>query len=106
MVAFVAFFLVTGSLVLLLVGLLCKEMATRWRREEEQKRLPKTRKETKTTCKACGHVWYYGQDDVKEQLLIAVGNLTRIQEKRVIDFKKCPKCGSRAVLSEEVVWEE
>ena len=73
-------------------------------------------KETKCTCISCGNTWYYGKQDV----LMSVGNDMQnigkdmmcctgcipaafIPDKQKIDLKKCNKCGSKAIKSEEVI---
>jgi predicted nucleic-acid-binding Zn-ribbon protein len=72
-------------------------------------------KETKNTCKACGNVWFYGKQEVKQQKAAAMQNAGKgmmccggclpaalIPDKKVIDLSKCPKCGSKAVVCEKV----
>lgn len=80
--------------------------------------MAKTIKETKNTCKACGNVWFYGRQDVAQQRAGALHNASKammccggclpaavIPEKKVVDLNKCPKCGSKAVVSEEITHE-
>ena len=75
-------------------------------------------KETKNTCKACGKVWFYGKLDVAQQQAAAIQNIGKslscctgclpavfIPDKKVIDLNKCPNCGSKAIVSEEVTHE-
>jgi DNA-directed RNA polymerase subunit RPC12/RpoP len=75
-------------------------------------------KETKCTCNACGRVWYYGKEEVTASQLDALSNISKtmmccggclpailIADKKVVDLNKCPDCGSKAVLKEEVVHE-
>lgn len=72
--------------------------------------------ETKCTCQSCGNIWYYGKTDQFENLGNNMQNLGKsmmccsgcspaalIPNKQVIDFDKCPKCGSRAVKKEKIV---
>lgn len=71
--------------------------------------------ETKNTCKACGKVWFYGKRDVQLQRAAKMQNVSKalmccggcfpaalISEEKVVDLSKCPECGSKAALSEEV----
>jgi ribosomal protein L32 len=73
-------------------------------------------KESKCTCSACGNVWYYGKQEVREQQANAMSNVGKsmmccggclpslfIPNKKVVDLNKCPKCGSRAIKKEEVI---
>jgi len=73
-------------------------------------------RETKCICKSCGNIWFYGKEDVSKSKANAVGNLGKacmccsgcwpallIPEHKVIDFNKCPKCGSRAVEKKIIV---
>ena len=75
-------------------------------------------KETRVTCKACGHTWFYGKLDAFKNANDAMGNLGKsmmccggcwpailIPDKKVIDFNKCPKCSSKAVKKEIVTHE-
>lgn len=85
-------------------------------------------KETKSTCKACGHIWYYGKDEVTsnfgdkmqnlgsemsnagKDVMCCTGCLPALfipekKIKQVQDLDKCPKCGSKAVTKEQVVHE-
>ncbi|UCZ54971.1 hypothetical protein LGQ02_09715 [Bacillus shivajii] len=84
-------------------------------------------KETKCTCKACQHVWYYGKQDVIQNtgdkiqnfgsemsntgkdMMCCTGCLPalfipnkKIKE-NVKDLDQCPNCGSKAVKKETVV---
>lgn len=84
--------------------------------KEESK--PKTRQvtETKSTCKACGNIWFYGKKDQWEQFNNQYNNSCTkpslcctcsplallMPDKKVVDLNKCPKCGSRAVNQEKV----
>jgi predicted nucleic-acid-binding Zn-ribbon protein len=76
----------------------------------------KTISETKCTCQACGSIWHYGKQDKTQQAAAASQNVGKammccggcipalfIPNQNVVDLKKCPKCGSKAVKSEEVV---
>lgn len=83
-------------------------------------------KETKSTCKACGKVWYYGKEETFQNfgekmenfgnsmsntgtnMMCCSGCLPALfipekQEKEVKDLNKCPKCGSKAIVNETVV---
>lgn len=87
-----------------------------------------TIKETKVTCKACGHVWYYGKREARENTAqqiqncgnsmsnagddmlccggcIPAGFTPRKDEVKVKDLNKCPKCNSSAITKEEVTHE-
>jgi hypothetical protein len=72
-------------------------------------------KETKATCAACGNVWYYGKAEQLESAGAALQNVgaammccsgcgpaALIPQKKVIDYSKCPKCGSKAITTEIV----
>lgn len=88
----------------------------------------KVLKETKSTCKACGNVWFYGKEDVTQNKLDKLENFGSemsdagasmmcctgcvpalfipSKEKKVVrDLNKCDKCGSSAVQTEEVIHE-
>ena len=83
----------------------------------EEKKIKKI-KETKCTCKACGHTWFYGKQEVLESCSAGLSNCGKsmmccsgcapaliIPDKKVVDIDKCPKCSSRAVKKEEIVHE-
>jgi predicted RNA-binding Zn-ribbon protein involved in translation (DUF1610 family) len=65
-------------------------------------------KETRATCKACGHVWHYTWDD---RVVEVAGELQccpcclPFQAKPKVGTEKCPKCGSSAISRETVVHE-
>ena len=82
--------------------------------------------ETKATCKACGHTYFYGKTDEMENCSNGLYNcsndlegaskgalccsgclpaafLPNSQNRKVVDYDKCPKCGSRAVKKEKVI---
>ena len=73
--------------------------------------------ETKCTCQACGNVWFFGKHDQLEQLENASTNCLKayygccnplllfLPDKKIVELDRCPKCGSKAVKSEEVVHE-
>jgi len=72
---------------------------------------PKTIKETKCTCQSCGNVWHYGKKETWDNAGNAIHNFGEDvswcrccgpsrNKKVVVDFDKCPKCGSRAVKKE------
>lgn len=71
--------------------------------------------ETKCTCQACGHVWFYGKSEQKEQALNKSSNEGKallccsgcwptlfMPDKKVVDLDKCSKCNSKAVKKEIV----
>lgn len=76
-------------------------------------------KETKCTCKSCGNIWHYGKQEIIEQAGAALENIGKsmmccsgcflpavlIPDKKIVDLNKCPKCGSRAIIKEEVTYE-
>lgn len=72
-------------------------------------------KETKCTCSACGHTWYYGKQEALQNAGAAMQNVGKqmaccggclpaafIPTQKVVDFNKCPKCNSQAVKKEVV----
>jgi hypothetical protein len=74
--------------------------------------------ETKCTCKSCGNIWYYGKSDQMQNAGVAMQQVGKsamcctgcfpallIPNKKIVDFNKCPKCGSKAVEKETVVHE-
>src|SRR5664280_2502223 len=80
--------------------------------------MTKSVSETKCTCVACGRVWYYGKlealDSVSDSLLNVGKNLMACGtccwpafffDKKVVDYNKCPDCGSKAIRKETVVHE-
>ena len=75
-------------------------------------------KETKANCKACAHASFYGKLDAFTNANNAMGNLGKsmmccggclpavlIPNKKVVDFNKCPKCGSKAIKKETITHE-
>ena len=75
-------------------------------------------KETKCTCKACDNIWFYGKQEVLENTGSTLENIGKsmmccsgcapaalIPDKKVVDLDKCPKCGSKAIIKEEVIHE-
>ena len=103
-------------------GHVSKEGAERlldsWRRAGESLGpKPPSRKirETRVTCLACGHVWYYGKAEALESAGAALQNAGKsmmcctgcvpavfIPDAKVVDVAKCQKCNSRAVTKEIV----
>lgn len=78
-------------------------------------RTGKTVSETKCTCRACGKVWFYGKQESVQNASNAMANVGKgmmccggcvpallIPDKKVTNLKKCPNCGSTAVLTEKV----
>lgn len=74
-----------------------------------------TIKETKCTCSGCGNIWFYGKEDALTSSANALQNAGKnmmcctgcvpaifIPEQKVTDLSKCPKCGLRAIIKEEV----
>lgn len=70
-------------------------------------------KETKATCKNCGHMWYYDKADAikdfGEKLSDAGKSMTCcggcLPKSNVRDLDRCPECGSRAIHRETIVHE-
>jgi DNA-directed RNA polymerase subunit RPC12/RpoP/ribosomal protein L37E len=75
-------------------------------------------KENKCTCKSCGHIWYFGKQEMLDYTSATLSNAGKdmmccggclpaifLPEKKAIDPNKCPKCGSKAFVKEEVVHE-
>ncbi|MFH1962665.1 MAG: hypothetical protein ABIJ30_07315 [bacterium] len=65
-------------------------------------------KETRATCKACGHVWHYtGEDRVTDVSAQAqcCPCFQPFQKKPKVETSRCPKCGSSAISREKVVHE-
>lgn len=71
--------------------------------------------ENKSTCSACGHIWFWGLSEITENISATTDNCMKgtccclgclpaifIPDKKVVDMGKCPKCGSRAVRQEKV----
>jgi len=88
--------------------------------ENKENKQPKTKtiQETKCTCNACGKVWHYGKQDKLQNFGAAMGNLGKasaccggcvpallIPDKKVVDLKKCPECGSKNIKTEIVEYE-
>lgn len=83
--------------------------------EQKTKKL-KQIKETRGTCKSCGNVWHYGKQEQFEESGKALQNCGKsmmccsgcapaalIPNQKVVDFNKCPKCGSKATEKEVVI---
>jgi predicted nucleic-acid-binding Zn-ribbon protein len=79
---------------------------------------PKQIKETKCTCQACGNTWFYGKEDVRENKMNTMSNAGKglaccggclpallVPDKKVIDLGKCPKCNSKAIKKETVIYD-
>lgn len=84
--------------------------------DEVARRGGKRIQETKCTCQACGHIWFYGKQEVLQQTSDALQNLSKamlccggclpailMPTKTPIDPGKCPKCGSKASRKEQIV---
>lgn len=76
--------------------------------------MPKIR-ENRGTCSACGNIWFWGKQESWEAVGDTLGNCGKsmmccsgclpaafLPDKKVQDFSKCPKCGSRAIKVEKV----
>ncbi|MDD5341468.1 MAG: zinc ribbon domain-containing protein [Patescibacteria group bacterium] len=68
--------------------------------------------ETKCTCQSCGNVWYYGKKDLKENARNNLGcyrlgcyGAGNVYHKNIVNFDKCPKCNSRAIIKEQINYE-
>jgi uncharacterized OB-fold protein len=84
--------------------------------------------ETKATCKSCGNVYFYGKTEALDNCAASFSNagddmgevskgalcctgcwpavfIPESKRRKVIDYGKCPKCGSRAVTKEKVIHE-
>lgn len=71
--------------------------------------------ETKCTCNSCQHVWFYGMRDLASNVGSACSNLGDTcftcpccgggSKLKVIDYNKCPKCGSRNFKKETIIHE-
>ena len=83
--------------------------------DEKPKKKTRQVTETKSTCNACGNIWFYGKADSMEQFSNASSNCGKgmmcctcspcalfIPDKKITDLNKCPKCGSRAVSKEKI----
>ncbi|GEM_PF-6770319 len=70
--------------------------------------------ETKVTCLACGHIWFYGKAEEDQNASNQMSNCAKncscsmfafIPDEKIIDFDKCQKCNSQAVKKERVTYE-
>jgi len=75
--------------------------------------------ETKCTCGACQHMWYYGMKDLNSNFFSALSNCGDTgsdvlrcpccggasPKNKIIDLDRCPKCGSRAIKKEKIIHE-
>ncbi|MDD4127806.1 MAG: hypothetical protein PHV39_09015 [Methanomicrobium sp.] len=90
--------------------------------EKSTKIKPKIIKETKCTCHSCGNVSYYGKQEIwdnRTKLFDNIGKeasaasccycnpfINATKTKNIItDFNKCPNCGSRNIIKEEITHE-
>jgi len=71
--------------------------------------------ETKCTCQACGHVWFYGKKEQREVSANKLHNVGKalmccggcfpallIKDKEAKDLSKCSKCNSSAIKKEVI----
>lgn len=83
-----------------------------------RKNAPKKITETRVTCKFCGNVWHYGKQEQMDNATNSLHNAGKammcctgclpallLSDKKITDFSKCPKCGSKSVKSEQVTHE-
>jgi len=91
-------------------GILCAKCATK---------IPESKiSEIRATCQSCGNIWHYGKSDEVQNIGSAMQQAGKammcctgcvpallIPTKQVVDYNKCPKCGSKAVKKETVVHE-
>lgn len=74
--------------------------------------------ETQVTCSSCGNVWHFGKREATDNAANAMSNAGKsmmccsgcapaalIGDKKVVDLKQCPKCGSRATTARTVTHE-
>jgi DNA-directed RNA polymerase subunit RPC12/RpoP len=79
---------------------------------------PKRIQETRCTCSACGKVWYYGKKDVYNNVSKQIRNAGKTisgascccwpmsyMNREETDMGKCPSCGSKAVIKEQITHE-
>lgn len=79
---------------------------------------PKTISETRATCQSCGNIWHYGKNEQFENFTNSLNNAGNammccggclpalfMSSKPVVDLNKCPKCGSKAVKTQQVTHE-
>jgi predicted nucleic-acid-binding Zn-ribbon protein len=82
--------------------------------------------EIKSTCRACGNIWFYGKKEIEQNRLAQTHNagaalsncgksmmccsgcapalfIPEASRHAVEDLDKCPKCGSAAVAKETVI---
>ncbi|MDX8551780.1 hypothetical protein KHC33_04085 [Methanospirillum sp. J.3.6.1-F.2.7.3] len=74
-------------------------------------------KETRVTCKTCGHVYCYNNLDVMNNITKKIDNTARFfgslanspiggrKSEDTIDYKRCQKCGSRNIISEIIYFD-
>ena len=78
--------------------------------------MPKQIQEIRATCQSCGNIWHYGKSDVWQNAANSMNNVGKdaaccsgcvpalaVKKKPVVDFNKCPKCGSRAISRQKVI---
>ncbi len=83
-----------------------------------RKNAPKKITENRGTCQSCGNIWHYGKEEKWENASNAMHNVSKsmmcctgcwpaifLSDKKITDFSKCPKCGSKAVKTEQVTHE-
>jgi len=103
-----------------------KQISKEYKAEIEQKKqeflarknAPKKITENRGTCQSCGNIWHYGKEEKWENASNAMHNVSKsmmcctgcwpaifLSDKKITDFSKCPKCGSKAVKTEQVTHE-
>lgn len=82
----------------------CKTNLTDVKSPDAIKKIGKKIEETKCTCKACGHVWYFGKKDKQEDFKnkMCCYGLPTFNNKKIVEFYKCPKCNSSAITWEQI----
>lgn len=80
---------------------------------------PKYITEIRTTCNSCGNVYYYGKKEIWENRSKICDNISKEaaaasccycnpfinaakNKNTITDFGRCPKCGSRNIIKEEI----
>lgn len=84
----------------------------------DRKNAPKKITENRGTCQSCGNIWHYGKEEQWENVSNTMHNVGKsmmcctgclpavfLSDKKITDFSKCPKCGSKAVKTKQVTHE-